>query len=74
VNIGPDRLAEMAMIRHIPGPLGVRGGNSDTRPIKEKLARAPSQPLVVGMEKTYVWIVAQAKQAVISVILQFAVI
>lgn len=70
VNIGSDemvtinQLAEMAMkvagkkvtMRHIPGPLGVRGRNSDNRLIKEKLGWAPGQPLEVGLAKTYQWI------------------
>ena len=42
--------------RHIPGPLGVRGRNSDNRLIREKLAWAPSQPLKTGLEITYGWI------------------
>ena len=43
-------------LKHIEGPLGVRGRNSDNRLIKEKLGWAPSQPLKIGMEKTYQWI------------------
>ncbi len=70
VNIGSeemvtiDQLAEMAMkiagkrlsIKHIPGPLGVRGRNSDNRLIRQQLGWAPSQPLVDGLAKTYEWI------------------
>jgi GDP-D-mannose 3', 5'-epimerase len=76
VNIGSDeivtinRLAEMAMdiggkklsIRHVPGPLGVRGRNSDNRLIKEELGWHPSQPLRKGMEKTYTWIEDQVRK------------
>ncbi|HTX86472.1 MAG TPA: NAD-dependent epimerase/dehydratase family protein [Candidatus Nanoarchaeia archaeon] len=76
VNIGSDEmvtideLAEMAMeiadkklsIRHIPGPLGVRGRNSDNNLIKEKLGWAPSQPLKNGLEKTYFWIAGELKK------------
>lgn len=75
VNIGSDEmitingLAEMAIdisgkdvsINNIPGPLGVRGRNSDNRLIQEKLGWSPSQPLREGMEKTYAWIAAQVK-------------
>jgi GDP-D-mannose 3',5'-epimerase len=43
-------------IRHIPGPLGVRGRNSDNRLIGEKLGWRPSRPLEEGIEKTYTWI------------------
>ena len=45
--------------RHIPGPLGVRGRNSDNRLIKEKLHWEPSQPLRAGLEPTYRWIETQ---------------
>jgi len=70
VNIGSEemvdinRLAQMIMeiagkkltIKHISGPLGVRGRNSDNRLIKEKLGWAPSRSLREGLEKTYRWI------------------
>jgi GDP-D-mannose 3', 5'-epimerase len=45
--------------RHIAGPLGVRGRNSDNRLIREKLGWAPSQPLEHGLEITYGWIERQ---------------
>jgi len=70
VNIGSDemvtinQLAQYAMeiagkkltIKHIDGPLGVRGRNSDNTLIKQKLGWAPSQPLKIGLAKTYKWI------------------
>lgn len=70
VNIGSDemvtinQLTEMIMksankkltIKHISGPLGVRGRNSDNTLIKEKLNWAPSQSLQDGLDKTYMWI------------------
>jgi GDP-D-mannose 3',5'-epimerase len=73
VNIGSEemvtinRLADMVMkiagkkltIKHIPGPLGVRGRNSDNRLIHEKLRWKPSWPLKKGMEITYKWVKAQ---------------
>jgi GDP-D-mannose 3', 5'-epimerase len=73
VNIGSDervtinQLAEMAMsvagkslrLKHIPGPLGVRGRNSDNRLIRERLGWAPSSRLRPGMEKTYRWVSEQ---------------
>jgi nucleoside-diphosphate-sugar epimerase len=46
-------------IKNIPGPIGVRGRNSDNKLIKEKLGWAPSQPLVDGIVKTYNWIKGQ---------------
>jgi GDP-D-mannose 3',5'-epimerase len=42
--------------RHVPGPTGVRGRNSDNRLIREKLNWAPSRPLREGLEQTYAWI------------------
>jgi nucleoside-diphosphate-sugar epimerase len=75
VNIGSeemvtiDQLADLIMTvagkrvqkRHIPGPLGVRGRNSDNRLIQEKLGWAPSQRLVTGLEPTYAWIERQVR-------------
>lgn len=75
VNIGSeemvtiDRLAGMIMdiagkkltIKHIPGPQGVRGRNSDNKLIYEKLGWKPTQPLKVGLERTYKWIEKQVK-------------
>ncbi|MDA8086084.1 MAG: NAD-dependent epimerase/dehydratase family protein [Nitrospiraceae bacterium] len=77
VNIGSeemvtiDQLAGLAMsiagkklsIRHVPGPLGVRGRNSDNKMIWEKLGWRPSQPLRKGLEITYRWIEEQLAQA-----------
>ena len=37
-------------------PVGVRGRNSDNRLYREKMGWEVSQPLLVGMEKTYEWI------------------
>lgn len=70
VNIGSDEmvsideLARIAMkvsnkkisIKHIPGPEGVRGRNSQNDLIKEKLDWAPTLPLEEGIKKTYEWI------------------
>jgi nucleoside-diphosphate-sugar epimerase len=78
VNIGSEemvsinRLAEIIMdiagkkvaIRHIPGPLGVRGRNSDNHLIRERLGWAPSRPLAEGLQKTYSWIAHQVEAAV----------
>ena len=43
-------------IKNIPGPLGVRGRNSDNRLIKQRLGWAPRQPLREGLATTYTWI------------------
>lgn len=77
VNIGSqemvtiNQLAEMAMriagkklnIRHVPGPLGVRGRNSDNRLITKELGWAPSAPLEQGLGSTYQWIEEQVNVA-----------
>jgi GDP-D-mannose 3',5'-epimerase len=65
-----NRLAEVIMdiagkpmpIRHIFGPLGVRGRNSDNRLIAERLGWKPKDSLRDGLEKTYVWIEDQVAQ------------
>ena len=46
-------------IKHIPGPIGVRGRNSDNRLYEEKIGWKVSQPLNFGLEKTYTWIKSQ---------------
>jgi nucleoside-diphosphate-sugar epimerase len=73
VNIGSDEMISindlLEMVarvagkkvqrKNIPGPLGVRGRNSDNRLISEKLGWSPSQKLEAGISKTYQWIQAQ---------------
>src|SRR5215475_11747194 len=51
--------------KHVPGPQGVRGRNSDNRFISEKLGWKPSRSLRAGLEPTYQWIAAQAARNVI---------
>jgi nucleoside-diphosphate-sugar epimerase len=46
-------------IKNVPGPLGVRGRNSDNHLIRERLGWAPSRPLREGLEITYGWIAEQ---------------
>jgi nucleoside-diphosphate-sugar epimerase len=75
VNIGSEEmvtinhLAELAMlvsgkklrIKHISGPLGVRGRNSDNKLIRAKLGWEPSMRLHDGLAVTYSWIEKQLK-------------
>jgi nucleoside-diphosphate-sugar epimerase len=75
LNIGSDEMisinglaqmvAEIANKRvttkHIPGPLGVRGRNSDNRLIQERLGWRPRDPLKRGMAITYAWIEHQVQ-------------
>lgn len=51
-------------INNIPGPLGVRGRNSDNQLIQEKLGWAPSTPLAEGVKRTYSWITQQVQSKV----------
>lgn len=62
VDIVSDIAGKKLHKNHIPGPLGVRGRNSDNRLIQEKLAWKPSQTLRVGLEKTYAWIEQQVNR------------
>lgn len=48
-------------IRHVDGPLGVRGRRSDNTFIRERIGWAPSRPLREGLNATYRWIEAQVK-------------
>jgi nucleoside-diphosphate-sugar epimerase len=60
VDVVADIAGKRIAKKHIPGPQGVRGRNSDNRLIKEKLHWAPSKPMRAGLELTYRWIEQQA--------------
>lgn len=76
VNIGSDEMVTINQLanmiakiagktltmRHISGPQGVRGRNSDNHLIYKALGWKPSQPLEVGLGLTYDWIAAQVQQ------------
>jgi nucleoside-diphosphate-sugar epimerase len=49
-------------IKHINGPVGVRGRNSDNQLIKKELGWNYTLPLEVGLEKTYKWVQDQTRQ------------
>ena len=73
VNIGSDEMVTINQLvdivadiagktlhkNHIPGPLGVRGRNSDNTLIEERLSWRPSATLRSGLEKTYAWVEQQ---------------
>ncbi len=73
VNIGSDEMVTIDKLvdlvakisgkkvikKHIKGPEGVRGRNSENSLIKEKLNWAPTNSLEWGLKKTYPWIVDQ---------------
>jgi nucleoside-diphosphate-sugar epimerase len=77
VNIGSEemvtinQLAKMIIeisgknlsVKNVPGPLGVRGRNSDNRLIEEKLGWKPSMPLKKGLEITYAWVKEQVEKS-----------
>ena len=77
VNIGSEemvtinQMAEMTMkiagkklsIKHIPGPTGVRGRNSDNKLLRKELGWEPRQSLFDGLSKTYPWIYGQLQGA-----------
>ena len=57
MNIAGKRLS----IKHIKGPLGVMGRNSDNHLIRKALGWEPTYPLRKGLGKTYAWIRCQLK-------------
>lgn len=77
VNIGSEEMVtinELAMmiagiagkrvrLRHVTGPLGVRGRNSHNALIRKRLGWAPERPLREGLERTYPWVAAQVQHA-----------
>ncbi len=75
LNLGQDRMvtineladiiAEIAGIevvkKHVPGPQGVRGRNSDNSNLREVLGWEPEISLEDGLKTTYAWIEEQVK-------------
>ena len=73
VNIGSDEMVTINQLvdiacsvegkkitkKHIDGPLGVAGRNSDNKLIKDKINWAPDYPLNKGIQETYKWIKEQ---------------
>ena len=80
VNLGSDEMVSMnemqemtlkfankdLPIKHIPGPEGVRGRNSNNELIKEKLGYAPSVKLADGLKVTFEWINKKIAEEVAS--------
>src|ERR1700730_14989316 len=77
LNLGQDRLvtineladmvAAIAGIKvtrkHVPGPQGVRGRNSDNTRLREVLRWEPRISLEEGLRRTYLWIDSQVRAA-----------
>lgn len=65
INELADLVAAAAGIRikkkHIPGPQGVRGRNSDNTRLREVLKWEPRITLEEGLKRTYQWIEAQCR-------------
>jgi nucleoside-diphosphate-sugar epimerase len=78
LNLGQDRMvtinqladiiAEIAGVRivkkHVPGPQGVRGRNSDNTRLREVLGWEPEISLEEGLARTYAWIEDQVRAAI----------
>ena len=76
LNLGSDEMVDMNVfakiamsfegkdlpIKHIPGPMGVRGRNSDNTLIKKKLGWAPSITIRDGLKVTHAWIKQQIEE------------
>lgn len=77
LNLGSDEMVDMnnllglalsfsgkhPKIKHIAGPEGVRGRNSNNVLIQQVLGWCPQTPLKVGLRKTYDWIAKQIQKA-----------
>jgi nucleoside-diphosphate-sugar epimerase len=75
LNLGQDRLVTINQLadmvahvagtrirkKHVPGPQGVRGRNSDNSRLREVLKWEPSITLEEGLTQTYNWIEKQVK-------------
>jgi len=65
INQLADMIAEIAGIRiikkHVPGPQGVRGRNSDNNLLREVLGWEPEISLEEGLSRTYAWIETQVR-------------
>jgi GDP-D-mannose 3', 5'-epimerase len=80
INLGQDRMISMndlvhiiesfaeysVEIKHIPGPEGVRGRNSDNTLLRKILKWEPKISLEEGIERTYAWIDDQIQNEVIE--------
>ena len=80
LNLGQDRMVTVNQLaeiiagiacvdvvkRHVPGPQGVRGRNSDNSRLRHVLGWQPQVSLEQGLAKTYAWIEAQVRAAQID--------
>jgi GDP-D-mannose 3', 5'-epimerase len=80
LNLGSDRMVSINQlaaivadiagikitIKHIPGPMGVRGRNSDNTRLRDVLKWEPQLTLEEGLRRTYTWIEKQVSQKLAS--------
>jgi len=80
LNLGQDRLVTINQLadivceaagvtlvkRHVPGPQGVRGRNSDNTRLREVLKWEPRISLEEGLGRTYVWIEEQVRRSLLA--------
>lgn len=80
LNLGQDRLISInelaklisniagikVSIKHIPGPQGVRGRNSDNSLLRKVINWEPEISLEKGLEMTYKWIEEQVKSSLVK--------
>lgn len=50
-------------IKHVPGPQGVRGRNSDNTRLNDVLRWEPQMPLEEGLRRTFLWVEKQVRNA-----------
>jgi GDP-D-mannose 3', 5'-epimerase len=71
INQLADMVAEAAGIeivkKHIPGPMGVRGRNSDNTLLRQVLGWEPRISLEQGLARTYPWIEKQVAEKAMAV-------
>jgi nucleoside-diphosphate-sugar epimerase len=77
LNLGQDRLISINALadmvanaagitirkRHVPGPQGVRGRNSDNSRLRDRLGWEPEISLEDGIARTYAWIEQQVAES-----------
>lgn len=77
INLGQDRLISINALadlvvavagvkvkkRHVPGPQGVRGRNSNNDRLRQVLGWEPQISLEIGMARTYAWIEARVAES-----------
>jgi nucleoside-diphosphate-sugar epimerase len=76
INELADMVAEVAGTRitkkHVPGPMGVRGRNSDNTMLRQVLGWEPEISLEQGLARTYEWIEQQVRNKMQGNVTQLA--